>query len=124
MFRNLIPALADEFHLVAPDYPGFGNSSAPPADQFEYTFDKLADVVEKLVEKIGLKSYALYVQDYGAPVGYRLAVRHPEGRYRAGRAEWQRLRRGAPQRLLAAAQAVLEGPHGEKRRAAAEVPDP
>ncbi|MDB5312541.1 MAG: dhaA [Gemmataceae bacterium] len=78
MFRHLIPALAGEFHVVAPDYPGFGHSSAPPADEFNYTFDKLADVVEKFTEKIGLKMYALYVQDYGAPVGYRLAVKHPE----------------------------------------------
>ena len=78
MFRNLIPALADEFHLVAPDYPGFGQSSAPAVDQFDYTFDKLADVVEKFTQEVGLKKYALYVQDYGAPVGYRLAVRHPE----------------------------------------------
>jgi pimeloyl-ACP methyl ester carboxylesterase len=78
MFRNLIPALADEFHLVAPDYPGFGYSSAPPIGQFDYAFDKLADVVEKFTEQVGLKKYALYVQDYGAPVGYRLAVRHPE----------------------------------------------
>ena len=78
MFRNLIPALADEFHLVAPDYPGFGYSSAPPVGEFDYTFDKLADVVEKFTEKVGLKSYTLYVQDYGAPVGYRLAVKHPE----------------------------------------------
>jgi pimeloyl-ACP methyl ester carboxylesterase len=78
MFRNLIPALADEFHVVAPDYPGFGHSSAPPVDKFDYTFDNLADVVEKFTEKVGLKTYALYVQDYGAPVGYRLAVKHPE----------------------------------------------
>ena len=78
MFRNLIPALADEFHLVAPDYPGFGNSSMPTVDQFEYTFDNLADVIGKFTEKIGLKKYALYVQDYGAPIGYRLAVGHPE----------------------------------------------
>src|SRR5205085_11633113 len=78
MFRNLIPALADEFHLVAPDYPGFGHSSAPPVEKFDYTFDNLADVVEKFTEQVGLKKYALYVQDYGAPVGYRLAVRHPE----------------------------------------------
>jgi len=78
MFRNLIPALADEYHVVAPDYPGFGQSSAPTVDKFEYTFDKLADVVEKFTEKVGLKTYALYVQDYGAPVGYRLAVKYPE----------------------------------------------
>src|SRR5579871_622816 len=58
MFRNLIPALADEFHLVAPDYPGFGQSSAPTVDKFDYTFDKLADVIEKFTEKVGLKSYS------------------------------------------------------------------
>jgi len=78
MFRNLIPVLADEFHVVAPDYPGFGYSSAPPVDKFEYTFDKLAEVVQRFTEKVGLKTYALYVQDYGAPVGYRLATNHPE----------------------------------------------
>ena len=78
MFRNLIPALADEFHLVAPDYPGYGNSSMPTVDQFEYTFDHLAEVIEKFTEKVGLQKYTLYVMDYGAPVGYRLAVKHPE----------------------------------------------
>ncbi len=78
MFRNLIPALADEFHLVAPDYPGFGHSSAPAVDKFTYTFDNLAGVVEKFTEKVGLTKYALYVQDYGAPVGFRLATKHPE----------------------------------------------
>ena len=61
MFRNLIPALTDEFHLVAPDYPGFGNSSAPPVEMFDYTFDKLAAVVEQFTEQVGLKKYALYV---------------------------------------------------------------
>jgi pimeloyl-ACP methyl ester carboxylesterase len=78
MFRHLIPALADEFRLVAPDYPGYGNSSMPTVDEFEYTFDHLTDVVEKFTEKVGLKKYALYVQDYGAPVGYRLAAKHPD----------------------------------------------
>jgi len=78
MFRNLIPALADEFHLVAPDYPGYGNSSMPTVDRFEYTFDNLAYVVDSFVETIGLKKFSLYVQDYGAPVGFRLAVKHPE----------------------------------------------
>ena len=77
MFRNLIPALADRYHVVAPDYPGFGQSSMPPPDKFAYTFDNLADVIEKFTNKIGLTSYALYVQDYGAPVGYRLVVKHP-----------------------------------------------
>lgn len=78
MFRNLIPALADEFHLVAPDYPGFGNSSMPTVDRFAYTFDHLAEVIGKFTEKLGLQKYTLYVQDYGAPVGYRLATAHPD----------------------------------------------
>jgi pimeloyl-ACP methyl ester carboxylesterase len=77
MFRNLIPALADQYHMVAPDYPGFGHSSMP-RDKFSYTFDNLAKVIDEFTEKLGLTKYALYVQDYGAPVGYRLAVKHPE----------------------------------------------
>ena len=78
MFRNLIPALADEYHVIAPDYPGYGHSSMPPRDKFTYTFDNLAKVIDEFTEKVGLTKYALYVQDYGAPVGYRLAVKHPE----------------------------------------------
>lgn len=78
MFRKLIPVLSDTFHLVAPDYPGFGNSSMPPVDQFEYTFDNLATVMDKFTQLLGLTKYTLYVMDYGAPVGYRLAARHPE----------------------------------------------
>lgn len=78
MFRNLIPALADQYHVVAPDYPGFGYSSAPSVDKFDYTFDKLAEVLDRFTETVGLTKYTLYVQDYGAPVGYRLAVKHPE----------------------------------------------
>jgi pimeloyl-ACP methyl ester carboxylesterase len=78
MFRNLMPSLADKFHLVAPDYPGFGNSSMPTVDEFQYTFDHLADIVDKFVEQIGLEKFSIYVMDYGAPIGYRLAVKHPE----------------------------------------------
>lgn len=78
MFRNLIPALADRYHVVAPDYPGYGNSSAPAATEFEYTFDHLAEIIEKFTEQKGLDSYSIYLMDYGAPVGFRLAVRHPE----------------------------------------------
>lgn len=78
MFRNLIPALADRFHLVAPDYPGFGNSAMPTVDQFDYTFDHLADVMEKFIKAIGLSKYSLYVMDYGAPIGFRLATKQPE----------------------------------------------
>src|SRR5258707_9555856 len=78
MFRNLIPALADRYHLIAPDYPGFGQSSAPSIDQFSYTFDHLAQVMDDFVNQLGLTKYSLYVQDYGAPVGYRLASQNPE----------------------------------------------
>lgn len=78
MFRNLIPLLADRFHIVAPDLPGFGFSTSPPQSQFNYTFDNLAKVIEAFTETIGLMRYALYVFDYGAPVGFRLAVGHPE----------------------------------------------
>lgn len=78
MFRNLIPALADRYRVVAPDYPGYGHSSMPPHDRFAYTFDHLAEVIDDFTAAVGLSRYALYVQDYGAPVGYRLATRHPE----------------------------------------------
>src|SRR5262249_15606013 len=72
MFRNLIPALADRHHVVAPDYPGFGHSSMPPRDKFSYSFDNLAKVVDEFTDQLALKKYAIYMQDYGAPVGYRL----------------------------------------------------
>lgn len=78
MFRMLIPRLAGSFRVVAPDYPGFGHSSMPPRDQFEYTFDHLAAVIDAFTDAVGLTRYAMYVQDYGAPIGYRLAVAHPE----------------------------------------------
>ena len=78
MFRNLIPALSDMFHVVAPDYPGFGHSAMPTGEAFDYTFDHLADVIDGFVQKLGLATYSLYVMDYGAPVGFRLAVKHPE----------------------------------------------
>lgn len=78
MFRNLIPALADKYHVVAPDYPGFGNSSAPSVKEFDYTFDNLANVIEKFTERVGLTKYSIYLMDYGAPVGFRLAAKHPD----------------------------------------------
>lgn len=78
MFRDLIPLLSDTFHLVAPDYPGFGNSATPGLAEFEYTFDHLAEVMEGFVERLGLQRYAMYVQDFGGPVGFRLAARRPE----------------------------------------------
>lgn len=78
MYRNLIPALADRYHVIAPDFPGFGRSSAPSREAFAYTFASLASVIEAFTEAVGLERYALYVMDYGAPVGFRMAVRHPE----------------------------------------------
>lgn len=78
MFRELIPALAEDFHVIAPDYPGFGQSSAPDADSFHYTFDHLGEVIEKFLQQIGCTRFALFMQDYGAPVGFRIASKHPE----------------------------------------------
>lgn len=78
MFRNLIPTLADQFHLVAPDYPGFGNSSMPAVDEFDYTFDNLSEIIDQFTEELGLDTYSLYLMDYGAPIGFRLAAKHPE----------------------------------------------
>ncbi len=78
MFRNLIPELSDKYHVVAPDYPGFGYSSMPTIDQFEYTFDNLALIVERLIDKLELERYSLYLQDYGAPVGFRIARKNPD----------------------------------------------
>ena len=78
MFRDLIPLLADRFHLVAPDLLGFGQSDMPPRDKFKYTFDSIAGVIERFTEVIGFDRFAVYVFDYGAPTGFRLAVRHPE----------------------------------------------
>ncbi len=79
MFRDLIPQLADKLHVIAPDYPGFGYSDAPGVQDFEYTFDNLATHVEDLLFKnLGVKQFSIYVQDYGAPVGYRIASKHPD----------------------------------------------
>jgi pimeloyl-ACP methyl ester carboxylesterase len=78
MFRDLIPLLADRHHLVAPDLPGFGFSDAPPRAQFKYTFDHLAQIVDQFTQTVRLRRYALYIFDYGAPIGFRLALTHPE----------------------------------------------
>ena len=82
MFRDLIPLLADTFHVIAPDHLGFGLSDAPPADEFAYTFDLLADLTASLLEQLGVDRYAIYVQDYGAPIGWRLALRDPRPGHR------------------------------------------
>jgi pimeloyl-ACP methyl ester carboxylesterase len=78
MFRDLIPALADRYHVIAPDYPGFGQSATPDRARFSYSFARYAEIVDALLTTLRAERYALYVQDYGAPIGYRLALRHPE----------------------------------------------
>ena len=78
MFRDLIPQLADRFHVIAPDLPGFGQSDMPERTKFSYTFDNIAGAIDRFTEVIGLGRFAIYVFHYGAPTGFRLAVRHPE----------------------------------------------
>ena len=77
MFRDLVPAVADRYHVIAPDHLGFGLSDAPPVDAFDYTFDALTDLTAALLRSLGVEGYAIYVQDYGAPIGWRLALREP-----------------------------------------------
>jgi pimeloyl-ACP methyl ester carboxylesterase len=77
-YRNLMSALADHFHVVAPDYPGFGNSDLPSPDEFNYTFDRLSEIIEDFLKVIGFTHFGLYMQDYGGPVGFRIITRHPE----------------------------------------------
>src|SRR5215813_11251247 len=78
MFRHLIPALADSYHVIAPDLPGFGFSDSPDRKRFRYTFENLAKVIDSFTQSIGLRHFSIYVFDYGAPVGLRLALAHPE----------------------------------------------
>ena len=78
MFRDLIPLLSDRYHVVAPDLPGFGQSDMPPRGGFSYTFDHMAEVIDRFTEVIGLRRFAIYVFDYGAPTGFRIAVKHPD----------------------------------------------
>lgn len=77
-YRNLINKLMDDYHVIAPDYPGFGNSDQPAMDAFEYTFDNLTSIMNQFAEELKLEKYTIYVHDYGAPIGFRLAVKHPE----------------------------------------------
>ncbi|CEG58308.1 alpha/beta fold hydrolase [Legionella fallonii] len=78
MFRDLIPILSDQFHIVAPDLPGFGRTDMPPRSEFKYTFDNIAKVVDEFTEVIGFDKFAVYIFDYGAPTGLRIALKHPE----------------------------------------------
>jgi pimeloyl-ACP methyl ester carboxylesterase len=78
MYRELIPRLATKYHVVAPDFPGFGYSSQPKPEEFEYTFAKLTEVTDRFLDQLGIQKYSIYVQDYGSPVGFRLFAKHPE----------------------------------------------
>ncbi|MFD1534848.1 alpha/beta fold hydrolase, partial [Pseudonocardia aurantiaca] len=78
MFRNLIPELADRYHVIAPDHMGYGFSDAPPVDEFEYSFENLTTITLELLDQLGLQKFALYIQDYGAPIGLRIASRNPD----------------------------------------------
>lgn len=78
MFRNLIPILAQDYHVIAPDFPGYGHTDKPSVKDFDYSFDHLAEITDKLVEKLNISKYSLYMMDYGAPVGFRIASKHPE----------------------------------------------
>lgn len=78
MYRNLIPMLAENYRVIAPDYPGFGYSDAPSENAFTYTFDKLTEIIEKFINILGLRKYSLYMQDYGGPIGFRIAAKYPE----------------------------------------------
>jgi pimeloyl-ACP methyl ester carboxylesterase len=78
MFRNLIPQLADTYHVIAPDYPAFGHSDTPARAQFTYSFDRIAEVIDDLLDELGVRRFALYMMDFGAPVGFRLALKHPD----------------------------------------------
>ena len=117
MFRRLIDLLAGRFHLIAPDYPGFGHSEAPDPSGFGYTFDHLTDYVEGLTEHLGLSRYGLYMQDFGGPVGFRLATRHP------GRVAFLVIQNanaydeGLPDSFWAPARALWENPGTENREA-------
>ena len=78
MFRDLIPKLSDEYYLISPDYPGFGKTKSPIRSSFTYSFENISNIIDKFTEKIGLTKYSIYVFDYGAPIGFRLALKHPE----------------------------------------------
>lgn len=78
MYRDLIPKLSEKYHVIAPDYPGFGNSSMPSVNEFEYSFDNLAKITDAFLAKVGVEKFTMYVMDYGAPVGFRIAAAHPK----------------------------------------------
>jgi pimeloyl-ACP methyl ester carboxylesterase len=124
MFRNLIPALADRFHVIAPDYPGFGNSAMPAPTEFEYTFDRLAALVDAFTTRVGLDRYVLYVQDYGAPIGFRLATAHPERVRGFVIQNGNAYEEGLPETFWAPLKDYWREPTGERLQALAQFLEP
>jgi pimeloyl-ACP methyl ester carboxylesterase len=121
MFRDLIPLLADHFHLVAPDLPGFGQSDMPSRENFKYTFDNLANVIDCFTEVISLERFAIYIFDYGAPVGLRIAAKHPERITAIISQKRQRLRGGA-ERGLEPDSGLLARAHSGEPGCATQLP--
>ena len=122
-FRNLIPALADRFHVLSPDYPGFGNTDMPDPATWDYTFDHLAEIVEGLLVEIGFTGpMGIYMQDYGGPIGNRIIARHPDWLAVAGHPERQHLRGGLHRRLGRHPPRPLGRPQPRDRGAARGVP--
>lgn len=91
MFRDLMPLLQENFHLIAPDYPGFGQSEAPSREKFSYTFDHLTEVMEEFIKKMSIEKFYIYVFDYGAPIGFRIASKYPEKNFRNYQPKWKYL---------------------------------
>ena len=106
MFRNLIKDLSGSYHLLAPDYPGYGRSEQPPMANFDYTFDNMSNIVEGFLKALNVEKFSIYLMDYGAPIGYRIAAKYPE-RVDVDRPKWRRLR-GRPHEILGSYQKVLE----------------
>ena len=114
MFRELIPRLASDYRVIAPDLPGFGFTEVPPERQYPYSFDQLAFTIDAFTQALKIDRYAIYVFDYGAPTGFRLAMAHPDADHRDCFAEWERLRR-RPWRCLGPDPKVLGCTHGRKQ---------
>ena len=119
MFRELIPRLADQFRVIAPDLPGFGFTEVPEKRKYTYSFDALARTIEAFTEALGLNRYAIYVFDYGAPTGFRLAMAHPRTSVGDHFAERQCLRRRA-RRCVGADSKILGGAYSRKPRSDSE----
>src|SRR5215467_7204989 len=121
MFRDLIPQLAGRFHVIAPDLPGFGQSYMPERTKFSYTFDNVAGTIDRFTEVIGLGRFAIYVFDYGAPTGFRLAMRHPDRITAIISQKWQCVCGGSERRLEPDPR-LLAGSLGGEPRSSARLP--